>query len=64
MKVRMKQHKNQRKTTDERPVSRLPLDFKEALAALLKAKPKRKAQSLWPSREALDWRYQRFTNAT
>ena len=32
------------KVTNEKPVSLFPLDFKEALAALLKVKPKPKAE--------------------
>jgi hypothetical protein len=32
------------KTTNEKPVSLFPLDFKEALAALLKVKPKPKGE--------------------
>jgi hypothetical protein len=31
---------NQKKTTSEKPVSLSPLNFKEALVALLKVKPK------------------------
>jgi len=33
---------DEKKTTNEKPVSLFPLDFKEALAALLKVKPKPK----------------------
>jgi hypothetical protein len=35
---------NENKTTNEKPVSLYPLDFKEALAALLKVKPKPKEE--------------------
>ena len=33
-----------RKITNEKPVSLFPLDFKEAVAAILKVKPKSKAE--------------------
>ncbi len=35
---------NRPKTTNEKPVSLFPLDFKEALAALLQVKPKSKQE--------------------
>jgi hypothetical protein len=34
----------EKKVTNEKPVSLFPLDFKEALAAFLKVKPKSKEQ--------------------
>jgi hypothetical protein len=34
----------EKKVTNEKPVSLFPLDFKEALAALLKVKPKPKEE--------------------
>jgi len=34
----------EKKTTSKKPVSLAPLDFKEALAALLKVKPKLKEE--------------------
>jgi len=40
----MTQTKDQKKITNEKPVSLFPLDFKEALAALLKVKPKSKEE--------------------
>lgn len=36
--------KSQQKTTNEKPVSLFPLDFKEALAAALKVKPQTKEE--------------------
>lgn len=36
----MKKSKNSEKTTNEKPVSLYPLGFREAVAALLKVKPK------------------------
>jgi len=33
-----------RRTTNEKPLSLFPLDFREALAALLKVRPKPKAE--------------------
>ncbi len=36
--------KEEKKITNEKPVSLFPLDFKEALAAFLKVKPKTKEQ--------------------
>jgi len=35
----MKTEKDEKKTTNEKPVSLAPLDFKEALEGLLKVKP-------------------------
>ena len=35
---------NQKKTTSEKPVTLSPLNFREALAALLKVKPKPKEE--------------------
>jgi len=35
---------NENKTTNEKPVSLYPLNFKEAVAALLKVKPKSKEE--------------------
>jgi len=35
---------SEKKTTSEKPVSLSPLDFKEAVAALLKVKPKPKEE--------------------
>lgn len=43
--------KNQQKTTNEKPVSLLPLGFKEALAALLKVKPKTKEEKAEEKKE-------------
>jgi len=43
--------KEQKKTTSEKPVSLAPLDFKEALAALLKVKPKQKEEKVEEKKE-------------
>ena len=42
---------NEKKTTSEKPVSLAPLDFKEALAALLKVKPKSKEEKAKEKKE-------------
>jgi len=36
--------KNEKKTTNEKPVTLSPLNFKEALAGLMKVKPEAKPQ--------------------
>jgi hypothetical protein len=40
----MPKKSQQTKTTNEKPLSLFPLDFKKALAALLKVKPKPKGE--------------------
>jgi hypothetical protein len=41
----MDKNTNERRVTNEKPISLFPLDFKEAVAALLKVKPKPKENS-------------------
>jgi len=43
---------NKTKTTSEKPISLSPLNFKEALAALLKVKPKEEKESKKPSEKS------------
>jgi len=43
--------KNEKKNTNEKPVSLYPLDFKEAVAALLKVKPKPKEEKAEEKKE-------------
>ena len=42
---------NQKKTTSEKPVTLSPLNFREALAALLKVKPKPKEEKTEAKKE-------------
>jgi hypothetical protein len=47
----MKKSKNRHKITNENPVSLFPLNFREALAALLKVKPKPKEEKAEEKKE-------------
>ena len=46
-----KKSKNQPKTTNEKPVSLYPLGFRDAVAALLKVKPKPKKENVEVEKE-------------
>jgi len=47
----MTEKEKESKTTNEKPVSLYPLDFKEAVAALLKVKPKPKEEKAEEKKE-------------
>jgi len=49
--MRIQKKNSQQKITNEKPVSLFPLDFKEAVAALLKVKPKPKEEKTEEKKE-------------